>query len=103
MEALEAYCQLCYHQEFIVKKSRILSESQIKSLFTRHKAGITEFNRLKGSSVTTNTEPAIKLSMLRAGTNSETDLFISDKNLEVLANLISEKVIEKINLKQKTN
>jgi L-fuculose-phosphate aldolase len=97
MEALEAYCQLCYHQEFVVKRSRILSEEQIKTLFIRHETGVTEFNRLKGVEKETNTEPAVKLSELRKELQQESSLQITEDILEALAGKIAERVLDKLN------
>ncbi len=91
MEALEAYCQLCYHQVFIVKKSRVLSESQINDLFIRHNTGTTKFNRLKGVEHTHNTEPATKLSELQ-----HEQSFFSEKELEIIATKVANHMLENI-------
>ncbi len=97
MEALEAYCQLCYHQEFIIKKARLLSEKQIDALFVRHKTGTTAFNRLKGAQEETNTDPAVKLSDFRQEIQQHSNIQLSDTQMESLAEMIAEKIVNKMN------
>ncbi len=97
MEALEAYCQLCYHQEFIIKRARLLSEEQIDALFVRHNTGTTRFNRLKGAAEETNTSPAVKLSQLRKSIQKESaELLLSEEQLDLLAEKVSARILEKI-------
>ncbi len=91
MEALEAYCQLCYHQEFIVKRARVLSESQIDALFVRHNTGTTKFNRLKGTDTISNTQAALQLSELHSTSSS-----LSERELEDIADKVAERVLKKL-------
>ncbi len=92
MEALEAYCQLCYHQKFVVKKARTLSEQQIESLFLHHEnSGITTHNRFEGIKEPTNEDPAIKLSQLGNSTYA-----FSDNELNVLADKIAQRILQKL-------